>query len=287
MTIWDRTSRQFLLVDSGADTCVFPASCRDTVLPRTTSLRAANGTEIATYGKRSLNISFSPGHSISQSFWIADVKRPILGANFFINQGMVIDLPNCRLIHAATGKIHRGRHAPPSCSAISGLRSGPDGPYEALLLQFPDLLVQKFAGDVKHNVRHYIETTGPPLHARARRLDAAKLANARAEFKSMEDLGIIRRSDSPWASPLHVVPKSDGTWRPCGDYRRLNAVTKDDRYPLPHIQDFNGNLVGRSVFSVVDLVRGFHQIPMPPKTSQRRPLSRRLASSSLSGCLLA
>ena len=85
------------------------------------------------------------------------------------------------------------------------------------------------------------------------------------QFQSMEDLGIIRRSDSPWASPLHVVPKSDGSWRPCGDYRQLNAVTKDDQYPLPHTQDFNGNLVGRSVFSVVDLVRGFHQIPMAPQ----------------------
>ena len=87
----------------------------------------------------------------------------------------------------------------------------------------------------------------------------------------MEQLGIVRRSDSPWASPLHVVPKADGTWRPCGDYRRLNTVTTDDRYPLPHIQDFNGRLSGMSIFSVVDLVKGFHQIPMAaediPKTA--------------------
>ena len=96
-------------------------------------------------------------------------------------------------------------------------------------------------------------------------MDGDKLSTARAEFQKMEDLGIIRRSDSPWASPLHVVPKSDGSWRPCGDYRRLNAATKDDRYPLPHIQDFNGNLIGRTIFSVVDLVRGFHQIPMAPQ----------------------
>ena len=87
----------------------------------------------------------------------------------------------------------------------------------------------------------------------------------------MEQMGIVRRSDSPWSSPLHVVPKSDGGWRPCGDYRRLNTVTDDDRYPLPHIQDFNGRLSGATIFSVVDLVRGFHQIPMAaqdvPKTA--------------------
>ena len=85
----------------------------------------------------------------------------------------------------------------------------------------------------------------------------------------MEDMGIIRQSDSPWSLPLHIVPKADGTWRPCGDYRRLNTVTKDDRYTLPHIHDFNGNLVGRSIFSVVDLVRGFHQIPMAPGNVQK------------------
>ena len=81
----------------------------------------------------------------------------------------------------------------------------------------------------------------------------------------MEKMGIVRRSDSPWASPLHVVPKADGSWRLCGDYRRLNVVTQDDRYPLPHIHDFNARPAGKTIFSVIDLVRGFHQIPMTPE----------------------
>ena len=79
----------------------------------------------------------------------------------------------------------------------------------------------------------------------------------------MEQLGIIRRSDSPWASPLHIVPKADGGWRPCGDYRRLNTVTEDDRYPLPHIQDFNGRLAGMTVFSVVDLAVSYTHLTLP------------------------
>jgi hypothetical protein len=53
-----------------------------------------------------------------------------------------------------------------------------------------------------------------------------------------------------------MVRKADGTWRPCGDYRRLNNVTKADRYPVPNIQDFTARLHGCSVFSKLDLLSG-------------------------------
>ena len=78
----------------------------------------------------------------------------------------------------------------------------------------------------------------------------------------MEEAGIIRHSDSPWASPLHMVPKPDGSWRPWGNYRHLNNMTKPDRYPLPNIRDFTNNLKHCTVFSKLDLVKGYHQVPM-------------------------
>jgi hypothetical protein len=55
---------------------------------------------------------------------------------------------------------------------------------------------------------------------------------------ALERDGIIRRSASPWASPLHLVRKPDGSWRPCGDYPRLNLATVPDAYPLPNMLDF-------------------------------------------------
>jgi hypothetical protein len=74
----------------------------------------------------------------------------------------------------------------------------------------------------------------------------------------MLKVGIIRRSKTQWASRLHVVSKADGGWRSCEDYRQLNGLIKADSYPVPHIQDFAGQLQGAKIFLKVDLVRGYH-----------------------------
>ena len=90
-----------------------------------------------------------------------------------------------------------------------------DKNFSALLIEFPAILTPTFSNPTaRHGVIH-IPTDGPPIHSRARRLPPEKLAIARDEFRTMEEMGIIRRSTSQCAFPLHMVPKQSGSWRPC------------------------------------------------------------------------
>jgi Reverse transcriptase (RNA-dependent DNA polymerase) len=137
---------------------------------------------------------------------------------------------------------------------------------EQLVAEFPAVFSQSFGHpQPQHGVQHVIETVGRPVFAKACRLDAEKLRVAQEEFCKLEEAGIIRRSTSPWASPLHMAPKKDGSWRPCGDYRRLNTCTTPDRYPLPNIADFSTKLLGCKTFSKLYLIKGYYQVPVEPK----------------------
>lgn len=67
-----------------------------------------------------------------------------------------------------------------------------------------------------------------------------------------QQLDSIRPSNSPWASHLHMVAKqTPGEWRPCGNYRTLNAATKSNCYTIPFLQDFSASLCGKTIFSNV------------------------------------
>ena len=81
-------------------------------------------------------------------------------------------------------------------------------------------------------MEHHIETHGPPVHARARRLNLEKLTAAKTQFLKMEEMGIIRRSISSWSSPLHVVPKA-GKMEDMGIIRRSNSPWSSPLHVVP------------------------------------------------------
>lgn len=201
---------------------------------------------------------------------VAQVSQPIIGADFLSHFHLLIDLKNRRLIDGVTGLTTSGRldaRFSPSVHTIPV-----DCPYHHILQKYPQLFNPNNKPQVETGtVQHYIETRGAPVTCKSRRLPADKYKAAKEEFKRMMEEGICRPSKSPWASPLHLVTKKDGSLRPCGDYRRLNEKTIPDRYAVPNLLDFTNNLGKTKIYSTLDIRKAYHQIPIAeediPKTA--------------------
>ena len=85
----------------------------------------------------------------------------------------------------------------------------------------------------------------------------------------MLDKNVIKTSNSPWTSPIVFVQKKDGTTRFCVDYRKVNAVTRKDAYPLPRVDDTLNTLAGSKWFSTLDLISGYWQVEMSPEHREK------------------
>ncbi len=101
------------------------------------------------------------------------------------------------------------------------------------------------------------------------RLSQSEATEISKQLTEQIDLGLIRPSLSGFGAPILLVKKKDGTFRMCIDYRRLNAITKKDSFPLPLIDDLVDKLTGAKVFSKIDLKSGFHQVKMDPSSIER------------------
>ena len=110
-------------------------------------------------------------------------------------------------------------------------------------------------------IKHQIITgDAHPIKQQAYRCNPKNKDFLKAEIVKMEQQGIVQKSISPWASPVVIVDKKGGEKRICIDYRKLNAVTKTDAYPLPRIDDTLESFRGAHWFSTLDLASGYWQV---------------------------
>ena len=185
------------LVDTGAEVSVLPPEAHDLASTATSTLRAANGTPIRVFGRRSRTLNIGLRRQFRWIFLIADVQMPILGIDFLEHFDLLVDSRNRRLVDRRTSLTVNGILA--NMVPISPVYQAFTGEaYHDVLNQYSSVFrATPKLPPVTDATQHHIVTRGPPAFAKARRLPPDRLRVARAEFEHMLELGIIRPSGSP------------------------------------------------------------------------------------------
>jgi len=138
---------------------------------------------------------------------------------------------------------------------------------ESILMSYLDVFSQD-ENDLGQTdiIMHYIDTGDvKPVRQLLRKFPPAYVESISKHVDSMLEQGIIEPESSPWAANVVLVKKHDGTLRCCIDYRKLNAVTRKDVYPLPRINDCLDALASAKFYSSLDMRSSFNQLPVAPQ----------------------
>ena len=202
---------------------------------------------------------------------------------FLSEGGDSTDLYECRRVGLGETTPHQTDHAMVSSDIRCGeVASVPDHLSELLsnttqgmtkeesaaiadiLIEFQDVFSANSTDlGLTHLGEHTIDTGDTrPLTQPPRRTPLAFEGEDKAAIEKLQQQGSIQPSTSPWASPIVLVRKKDGSVRPCVDYRRLNAVTKPDAFPLPRTEDCLDAMAESRLFSTLDITSAYNLVPV-------------------------
>ena len=144
---------------------------------------------------------------------------------------------------------------------------------KSIIDEYKDVFPEELSKGVPplREVQHVIdvEPSSKPSYRPPYRLGPAEQDELEEQIRDLLDQGFIRPSCRPYGAPVLFVPKKDGRWRICVDYRTLNKQTVKDRYPLPWIDLLLDRLGQARVFSKLDLAQGYHQIAMAEESVEK------------------
>ena len=150
------------------------------------------------------------------------------------------------------------------CEGVEGEVAGVHTEIDSWMEEFPGLFSEdgKPLRTTTEVVMRVDTGNARPIRQRPYRMALSMKDKVDKEIDRMLEEGVLRPSSSPWSSPLTIAAKPGGKVRVCADYRKINAVTKKDAHPIPHIQDIFDGLAGSSIFSIIDLKSAYWQIPL-------------------------
>ena len=277
--IYDKCLRILFLIDTGSDISILPHSFAsygnfNRVHNPNLSLTAANGTPIKTHGELETSINLKFPRKFRWNFTVAEVNQAIIGADFLAAFGLLVDIKKARLIEASTLVSSHGIVRTSSFPEIHVIYHYRHPKIQSILAEFPTLAQPpNFKAPRCHNIEHSIPTMGPAVTSKPRRLRPDLANRAKGDVQDMVRLGIMRPSTSNWSSPVVIKEKPDKTLRICGDYRSLNSITTKDEYPMPLLADSTARLAEKSVFSSIDIVRAYYNIPVAAEDQKKTALT--------------
>jgi len=140
---------------------------------------------------------------------------------------------------------------------------------ERLLEEFRDVFPEDLPAETpperEITMRIPIKLGSRPPHQAPYRVPPGADATIRQTLEYLEEHGLVNPSHSEYAAPVVLAPKPDGSWRFCVDYRKLNAISGDDKYPIPRIDDCLDRLGKARYFSKIDLRTGYWQMQVHPE----------------------
>ena len=223
------------------------------------TLFTADGRPLQQAGCLDFTLEFSifPNSLFFHNFILTNVEHAILGLDFLSKYNFVVITASKSVSMSASG---------PDNDELPSLKS-----LDYNTLSYKDILNLFHLNDVsasssskRHPHEHILEVDGPPVAFRPRRLSLEKATVLDAMLDDILAKNIIRPTCSPWASPVHLVKKKNGSFHLVHDYRHINTHTKKQNYPLPRISDLTQKIRGVIIFSSLDLKIAFWQLPVRP-----------------------
>ena len=257
-----------MLVDTGSSVSLLPTSIfNDEAIGELSPYRgrvmSVSGSQLKIDGALRETLCVG-GAVVEHDFLVCDgLHVPILGFDFLSSMHAVLDMKE-GVMSFPSGRVRfddTTASGVPLCSVSSDSSSA--SALRSLVQEFSDIVRDDDRMGCTSIIEHDIVLVEEkPFCMRPRPIPYHLRSTVREQLAKMLELGVIEKSTSPWSSPILLVPKSDGSYRFCIDFRKLNAMCVKDPVPMPRMDDVFSQIGNASVFSTLDLRSGFWQVPM-------------------------